>query len=86
MFAQQPPKVRGKRPRPYSSGLALVLKGKLQPSSEPGDFTVLDLYIHFDNLGDAQITQRACCGLHRNPRRILPGLGTRADYFRYSVD
>ena len=52
-----------KRPRPYSFGLALVLKGKLQPGSEPGDFTVLDLYIHFDNLGNAQITQRACCGL-----------------------
>jgi hypothetical protein len=66
--------------------LAFVLKGQLQSRSELGDFAVLDLHIHFHNLGNTQITQRPRRGLHRTLCRILPGLRTRADYFRYSVD
>ena len=48
-------------------------------------FAVLDLHIHLHNLGNAQITQRPRRGLHSSFCRILPGLRTRADYFRYSV-
>ena len=50
----------GKRPAKSDralvrSGLAFVLKGQLQSSSELGHFAVLDLHIHFHNLGNAQI-------------------------------
>ena len=66
--------------------LAFVLEGQLQSSSKLEHFPVLDLHIHFHNLGNTQITQRPRRSLHSSFCRILPGLRTRADYFRYSVD
>jgi hypothetical protein len=66
--------------------LAFVFKGQLQSRSKLEHVSVLNLDIHFHNLGNTQITQRPGCSLHGSFCRVLPGLGTRPDYFRYSVD
>jgi hypothetical protein len=59
----------------------------ITPSTVGGTaFAVLFLHIHFDNLGNAQITQCARSGLHCSLCGILPRLGTRPNYFSYSVD
>jgi hypothetical protein len=65
---------------------ALVLKGQLQSRAVLDDFAALDFHIQLHNFGNAQIPQRTRGGLDGIPCRILPGLRTRADYFRYSVD
>jgi hypothetical protein len=66
--------------------LAFVLKGQLQSRPKLEHFPVLNLHIHFHNLGNTQIAQRPRRSLHSSFCRILPGLRTGADYFRYSVD
>jgi hypothetical protein len=55
----------GVRSRAFNPGLAFVLKGQPQSRSVLGHFAVLDFQIHFHNLGNAQITQRTCGGLHQ---------------------
>jgi hypothetical protein len=67
-------------------GLPLVFKGQLQSSSKLKHFPVLNLHIHFHNLGNTQITQRPRRSLHGSFCRIFPGLSARPDYFRYSVN
>jgi hypothetical protein len=65
---------------------AFVLKRELQARTVLEHFAVLDLYIQLHNLCNAQIPQRTSGGLNCILCRILPGLGTCADYFSYSVD
>jgi hypothetical protein len=66
--------------------LAFVLKGQLQSRSELESLCRPRSSHPFSQ--PRQCADHAACrrGLHRSLCRILPGLCTRADYFRYSVD
>src|SRR5262249_34968292 len=63
----------------WTVSVALELEGDTHLGAIGFDFSLVELHVQFDDLGNPQVPQCLACPFHGGFGRLLPGLGAGSD-------